>query len=249
MKKAIMITGASSGFGEAMAHHFSQLGFSLALGARRLDRLESLKKDIERGDNVFVGELDVQSTQSVEKFVKAATQKLGKIHHLVNNAGLAIGLETISHAVEQDWKTMWETNVMGVVRVTHAVLPQLEAGSKIINIGSVSGLETYEGGGAYCSSKFALRAVTQTMRYELMEKGITVTSIDPGMAETEFSNVRFKQDGQKAKKVYEGLKPLSAEDIAEVAAFIMTRPAHVNIESILVMPTAQSTGKRVLRKL
>ncbi len=167
---------------------------------------------------------------------------------LINNAGLALGLDDVGISKEKDWETMWQTNVMGVVRVTQAVLPHLKAGSKIINVGSVSGLETYEGGAAYCSSKFALRAVTQTLRYELMEKGISVTSLDPGMGETEFSNVRFRQDDQKAKKVYEGMTPLSGEDVAEVAGFLLTRPAHVDIEQILVMPLAQSTGKRILRK-
>lgn len=248
MKKTVIITGASSGFGEAIALHLSKFGFDLALGARRLDRLEKLKKQIGNSADVFIHELDVQSTKSVENFTNAALEYFGNVDHLINNAGLALGLDPVETSKESDWETMWQTNVMGVVRVTQKILPHLKPGSKIINVGSVSGLETYEGGAAYCSSKHALRAVTQTLRYELMEKGISVTSLDPGMAETEFSKVRFRQDDQRAKKVYEGLQPLSGQDIAEVASFLLSRPAHVNIESILVMPLAQSTGKRIIRK-
>ena len=248
MKKVVLITGASSGFGEAIAHYCAQLGFSLILGARRVDRLESIKKEIIRGDNVFTGELDVQSTKSVELFVKAALKHFGRIDHLINNAGLSLGLDRIENLKEEDWRTMWETNVMGVARVSKAVLPHLSAGSKIINIGSISGRETYEGGAGYTSSKHALRAITQTLRYECMENGIAVSSIDPGMAETEFSLVRFKQDAARAKKVYDGLQPLTANDIAEVAGFILTRPAHVCIDDIMVVPMAQTIGKKHLQK-
>jgi 3-hydroxy acid dehydrogenase/malonic semialdehyde reductase len=242
MKKTIIITGASSGFGEAMARHFSNLGFSLALGARRINKLKKLESEL--GKNVWVHELDVTNQDSVTKFVSACMEKFVFVDALINNAGLALGLDRIEAFKEEDWKTMWETNVLGVARMTHAVEPHLKAGSRIINIGSISSYETYEGGAAYCSSKHALRAVTQTMRYELMEKGILVSTIDPGMAETEFSMIRFKQDSARAKKVYEGLKPLTADDIAEVAAFILSRPSHVSIDEILVVPQAQTLGKK-----
>lgn len=248
MKKTVVITGASSGFGEAFARHLSKLGFSLALGARRLDRLEKLQKELQKNGDVFVYELDVRSTESVNKFAKAAIAHFGKIDHLINNAGLSLGLDRIENLKEEDWQTMWETNVLGVVKVTKAFLPQFEAGSKIINVGSISGRETYEGGAGYTSSKHALRAVTQTLRYECMEKGISVSSIDPGMAETEFSLVRFKQDQARAKKVYDGVKALTADDIAEVADFILTRPAHVCIDDIMIVPMAQTIGKKFIAK-
>lgn len=249
-KKVAIITGASSGFGAAMAEHFGSLGISLALGARRTDLLHELQNKITKKNDVRVmyHTLDVQSPDSVKEFVDLVLKEYGKIDYLINNAGLALGLESVLDTKPQDWKTMWETNVLGGVHMIQAVLPHLKehAGSRIINIGSVSGHETYEGGGAYCSSKFALRAVTLTLRYELMKKGIGVSSIDPGMAETEFSLVRLK-DKDKAKKVYQGMKPLSPQDVAEIAGFLITRPAHVNIDQILVYPMQQSSGVRIAR--
>lgn len=249
--KTVVITGASSGFGEAIARHLSKLGFNLALGARRLDRLEKLQKEIQTNNQVWVHELDVTDSKSVQTFMEGVSKKFGGVDALVNNAGLAKGLDTVSNSKEEDWKLVWETNVMGVVRITQAAIPMMKphAGSRIVNIGSIAGLEAYEGGGVYTSSKFALRSVTLTLRYELLEKGIGVTSIDPGAAETEFSDVRFAGDTAKAKKVYEGFEPLHPQDIAEVVGFALTRPAHVNLDQILIMPTAQASAKRVNRKL
>ena len=246
MKTAI-ITGASSGFGEAMAHHLVKIGFRVALGARRTDRLEKIQAELG-SEKVFIHPLDVTDSNSVQDFVIATLKQHGQIDALINNAGLALGLDRLDASKESDWKQMWDTNVMGVVRMTQAVAPHLKSGARIINIGSISGYETYEGGAAYCSSKHALRAVTQTMRLEFMEKGIGVSTVDPGMAETEFSMVRFKQDEARAKKVYEGIQALTAQDIAEVTGFILSRPAHVCIEEILVVPQAQTIGKKWIQK-
>lgn len=249
-KKVAIITGASSGFGAAMAEHFASLGISIALGARRTDLLHDLQTKLAKKHDVkvFYHTLDVQSVDSVKEFVDLTIKEFGKIDYLINNAGLALGMDTVVDTKPEAWKTMWETNVLGSVQMIQAVLPHLKehAGARVINIGSVSGHETYEGGGAYCSSKFALRAVTLTLRYEMMKKGIGVSSIDPGMAETEFSMVRLK-DKEKAKKVYQGMKPLSPQDVAEIAGFLITRPAHVNIDQILVYPMQQSSGVRILR--
>jgi 3-hydroxy acid dehydrogenase/malonic semialdehyde reductase len=248
MQKTLIITGASSGFGEAMAHHLTELGYSVALGARRMDRLEKIQQEISRNEKVFIHALDVTDSTSVKAFVDATLKHFGGVDALINNAGLALGLDQIQSSNENDWKQMWETNVMGVVRMTQAVLPYLKPESRIINVGSISGYETYDGGAAYTSTKHALRAVTQTLRYEMMEKGILVSTIDPGMAETEFSMVRFKQDAARAKKVYDGVKALTGQDIAEVASFILSRPAHVSIDEILVVPQAQTIGKKFLSK-
>lgn len=251
-KKVAVITGASSGFGAAMAEHFASLGISIALGARRTDLLHDLQTKITKKHpvKVFYHTLDVQSVDSVNEFVSLTMKEFGKIDFLINNAGLALGFESVADTKPQDWKTMWETNVLGSVQMIQAVLPHLKehAGARVINIGSVSAHETYEGGGAYCSSKFALRAVTLTLRYEMMKKGIGVSSIDPGMAETEFSMVRFNKDKERAKKVYQGVKPLSPQDVAEIAGFLLTRPAHVNIDQILVYPMQQSSGMRLIRE-
>ncbi len=250
--KTAIITGASSGFGAATAEHLASLGISISLGARRLDRLEELQKKIQDQSDVkvFCHELDVQSSDSVANFVNATQKHFGNIDYLINNAGFGHTLDFIETSKEEDWEKIWNTNVMGVVRMTQKVLPLMKtnAGSRIINIGSTAGYEAYEGGGSYCSSKFALRAVTQGLRYELMEKGIGVSSVDPGMAETEFSIVRFDGDQQKAKKVYDGFQPLVAKDIAEIVGFIVTRPAHVSIDQLLVMPQAQAPGRRILRR-
>lgn len=250
--KVALITGASSGFGEAIARELAQTGISLALGARRTDRLETLRKDIlsKHSIEIFSGHLDVQDPTSVQHFVQQVGQKWGHVDYLVNNAGLALGMNLVEQTQEEVWKRIWNTNLMGAVRVTQAVLPLMksESGCRIVNIGSTAGLEAYEGGGAYCSSKFALRAVTDTLRFELLPRGIGVTSIDPGFAETEFSLVRFDGDQEKAKKTYEGFTPMSAQDIAQTVQFVLTRPHHLSIDQVVLRPVATAAGKRVIRK-
>jgi len=253
MKKTAIITGASSGFGEATARHLASLGINIALGARRTDRLEKIREEIFQKNKVevFCKELDVQDPLSVIHFVQSCQKQFSTIDYLVNNAGLAIETDTILNSKEENWQRVWNTNVMGCVRMIQHVVPLMKpnSGCRVVNIGSIAGLETYEGGGPYTSSKFGLRSVTLTLRYELLEKGIGVSSVDPGLAETEFSQVRFKGDLQKAKKVYEGIKPLGPQDIAEIVGFVVTRPDHVNLDQVLVMPTAQASAKRVNRKI
>ncbi len=252
MSKTAVITGASAGFGEAIARHLASLGINLALGARRTDRLEKLATEIQKTSDVKVlfHELDVQSSDSVQKFAQAVQKQFSNVDYLVNNAGLALETDTLVDSKEENWKKVWDTNVMGVVRMIKYIVPLMKShsGCRVVNIGSVAGFETYEGGGPYTSSKFGLRSVTLTLRYELLEKGIGVSSVDPGLAETEFSVVRFKGDKTKASKVYEGMKPLNAQDISEIVGFVVSRPAHVNLDQVVVLPTAQGSAKRIIRK-
>jgi|JI10StandDraft_1071094.scaffolds.fasta_scaffold333866_2 3-hydroxy acid dehydrogenase/malonic semialdehyde reductase len=253
MTKTAIITGASSGFGEAIARHLASLGINLVLGARRVERLEKISKEIQKTSKakVIFHELDVQNSESVQKFAQAAKKQFTHIDYLINNAGLALETDSIVNSKEENWQKVWDTNVLGCVRMIQQTVPLMKphAGCRVVNIGSIAGLETYEGGGPYTSSKFGLRSVTLTLRYELLEKGIGVSSVDPGMAETEFSNVRFKGDTQKAKKVYEGMSPLLPQDIAEIVGFIVTRPDHVNLDQVLVLPTSQGSAKRIVRKV
>lgn len=253
MKKVAIITGASSGFGEATAWHLASLGMDIALGARRLPRLEKMREEILQKSNVhvFCKELDVQDPLSVIHFTQSCQKEFQSVDYLINNAGISRGLDTIVGSKEENWKSVLGTNVMGALRMIQQVVPLMKPhhGCRIVNIGSIAGLETYEGGGPYTASKFALRSITLTLRYELLEKGIGVSSVDPGLAETEFSVARFSGDREKAKKVYEGIKPLTAKDIAEIVGFVVTRPDHVNIDQVLVLPTSQGSAKRVIRKL
>ncbi|HLG19267.1 MAG TPA: SDR family NAD(P)-dependent oxidoreductase [Bdellovibrionota bacterium] len=249
--KIVLVTGASSGFGEAIALSFARAGATLAIGARRVDRLQTLAKKLGRefGCKIHSEVLDVRQTSSVRRFVEGTLGELGHVDVLVNNAGLALGRETLRDANEDDWTQMIETNFLGTFRMTQALLPSMLArkSGHIVNIGSIAGHEAYAGGAGYCGTKFAARAMTIAVREELLGTGIRVTSIDPGMAETEFSIVRFKGDQEKAKQVYKGVTPLSAEDVAECVLFAVTRPAHVNIETILLNPTAQVNAKNVHR--
>lgn len=237
-----VVTGASSGFGAATARALHARGFALVLGARRLDRLREVAAPL--GAQAFV--LDVTDPASVESFCAS----LGDVHLLVNNAGAALGLDRIEDAVEQRWEDMFELNVMGVLRMTRALLPRIVASGDghVINIGSTAGRETYPGGGGYTASKHALRALSHTLRLELLGKPVRVTEIDPGLAETEFSRVRFGGDEARAKAVYQGLTPLSADDVADCVAWAATRPSHVNIDEIVVRPRDQATSTMVHRR-
>jgi len=240
--KVAVITGASSGFGAATARALHAQGFALVLGARRIDRLREVATPLGAR---AIG-LDVTDPASVTAF--CAT--LGDVHLLVNNAGAALGLDRIEDAVEQRWEDMFELNVMGVLRMTRALLPRIVASGDghIVNIGSTAGRETYPGGGGYTASKHALRALSQTLRMELLGKPVRVTEIDPGLAETEFSRVRFDGDAARAKAVYQGLTPLTAEDVADCVAWAATRPSHVNIDEIVVRPRDQATSSMVHRR-
>ncbi|MCB0309009.1 MAG: SDR family NAD(P)-dependent oxidoreductase [Bdellovibrionales bacterium] len=250
--KTVIITGASSGFGEAIALACAKMGWKVCLGARRVPKLEALCKiisDTTKGSAVF-HELDVTCQKSVADFSQFTITHCKQIDGLINNAGLGLGKDFIRDANEKDWQTMYETNVMGVMRITKAFLPLMEKQryGHIVNIGSIAGHEAYEGGAGYCGTKFALRAFTKALRQETFGKNIRVTSIDPGMAETEFSNVRFSGDTDKAKAVYKDMTPLSAKDIADLVVFALSRPAHVNIDELIVTPTAQVSATRVFRQ-
>jgi len=194
--------------------------------------------------------LDVTDKQSIESFVREVSKKFGRIDVLVNNAGGALGLAPIEKASDEDWIGMWQVNVLGLMWMTRACLPMLRKAKHghVVNIGSIAGFETYKGGAGYTAAKHAVRAITRTLRLELNGEPIRVTEIDPGLVETEFSVVRFHGDRKAAKAVYEGLKPLSAEDIADCVVFAVTRPPHVDIDEIVVRPVAQATASVVARK-
>ena len=256
--KWILITGASSGFGAAAAKAFGAHGAKLLLGARRIDRLERVAAQARKsGAAAHFHELDVSQTESVEKFITWAKIKIGKrkatggnLHVLVNNAGGAHGLDPVAGGKDADWENTFQTNVLGLLRVTRAALPLMphDAGASIINIGSIAGRTAYAGASAYCAAKSGELAITRALRQELFGTGIRVGTIDPGLAETEFSNVRFKGDRKKADEVYAGMNPLTATDIAEIIVWVASRPAHVNIDELLVKPTDQADIGKVFRR-
>lgn len=244
--KIAVVTGASAGIGAATARALASHGFRLVLGARRRERLEALAAEIGGGSVERIGQLDVTDARSLEDFCSA----IPTAHLLVNNAGAALGLDSIEEAVEQRWQDMWQLNVLGVLRMTRALLAKLEAtgDGHIINLGSTAGFETYPGGGGYTASKHALRALTRTLRLELLGRLIRVTEVSPGLVETEFSLVRFDGDRERAASVYQGMQPLTAEDVAECIAWVATRPSHVNIDEVVLRPRDQAHSTRVHRR-
>jgi 3-hydroxy acid dehydrogenase / malonic semialdehyde reductase len=250
--KWVLITGASSGFGAAAARAFAAEGAKLLLGARRVDRLErvaaeALKAGAERAE---FQSLDVSKTASVKAFGNWTRTKTDRVDVLINNAGGAHGADTVAAGRDDDWETMIQTNVLGVLRMTREILPLMphDAGSAIINLGSVAGRIAYEGGGAYCAAKAGELQITRVLRLELNGTGIRVTTVDPGLAETEFSLVRFKGDAERAKKVYAGVNPLTAEDVAEILVFVAGRPPHVNIDELLVKCVDQASMTKIFRR-
>lgn len=257
--KWVLITGASSGFGAAAAMAFGTEGAKLLLGARRLDRLEQVAAKVEKAGaaTAHFHELDVSQTASVEKFMTWAKEKISngkpsaaKLHVLINNAGGAHGVDTVAEGKDADWETMLQANVLGVLRVTRAALPFIphDDGASIINIGSLAGRSAYAGGSAYCAAKAGELQITRVLRQELFGTGIRVSSVDPGLAETEFSPVRFKGDAKKAKELYAGTDPLVATDIAEILVWVATRPPHVNIDEMLIKPVSQVEVGKVFRR-
>ncbi|MFN7140116.1 MAG: SDR family NAD(P)-dependent oxidoreductase [Limisphaerales bacterium] len=250
--KWVIVTGASSGFGAAIARAFAREGANLLLGARREQKVQKLAEECKALGNIetFACYLDVSKTESVTGFLDFVKSKTSSVHILVNNAGGAHGLDFVADARDEDWEAMFQTNVLGVLRMTRATLPLMphHSGSYIINIGSIAGHVAYEGGSAYCAAKAGERKITQALRLELSGTGIRVSSIDPGLAETEFSLVRFKGDEARAKKVYEGTEPLTAEDIAETVVWVANRPPHVNIDEMIIKPTDQAAVHKVHRR-
>jgi NADP-dependent 3-hydroxy acid dehydrogenase YdfG len=251
-EKWVLITGASSGFGAAAAKAFAEEGAKLLLGARREDRLKEVADEAKKtgAPEAHSHFLDVAKTESVEKFIAWAKEKTGSIQVLLNNAGGAHGLDTIAQGKDADWEAMLQSNVLGILRMTRAALPLIprDAGASIINIGSIAGYSAYEGGAVYCAAKAAELQITRTLRLELFGTGIRVSSVNPGLAETEFSLVRFKGDAAAAKKLYEGTHPLTASDIAEILLWVATRPPHVNIDDLIVKPVDQAAVGKVFKR-
>jgi len=250
--KWVLITGASSGFGAAAAVAFGREGANVILGARRVDRLEQVASEAKKAGapGAFVHALDVASTPSVDQFLQWTRTLTGKLDVLINNAGGAKGLDKVAEGKDADWDFMMQTNVLGVLRVTRAALPLMTAnpGSIIINIGSIAGRTAYEGGAAYCAAKAGELQITRALRLELCGTGVRVATVDPGFAETEFSLVRFKGDAARAKKVYEGITPLTGEDIAETLVWVASRPAHVCIDEMVIKPTDQAQVYKIHRR-
>ena len=236
-----LVTGASSGIGAAAVRALAEAGFHTIAAARRVERCRELAAEVG-GE---AAQLDVTDPDSVG----ALAASLDEVDVIVHSAGGALGLEPVAEADEAKWLEMFETNVLGVERVTKALLPALERGrgGHILVIGSVAGVEVYPGGAGYTAAKHAVNALVRTLRLELLGKPIRVTEIAPGLVETEFSLVRFEGDAEKATKVYEGLEPLTAEDVADTIAFVVTRPPHVNIDYLAVKPTAQATARDIHR--
>jgi len=244
-KLIAVVTGASSGIGAATARLLTKNGYTVIGGARRIDRV---RRAVVEG--VVAIELDVTDEKSVDRFVAEVRKRFGRVDVLVNNAGGALGLEPLEKAKDEDWIGMWQVNVLGLMFMTRALLPLLRKArtGHIVNVGSIAGFETYKGGAGYTSVKHAVRAISRTLRLELNGEPIRVTEVAPGLVETEFSIVRFKGDRSAAKAVYAGLKPLTAEDVAECILFAVSRPAHVDIDEIVVRPVAQATTFQVTRK-
>jgi len=251
MNKIALITGASAGIGEACAIKLSENGFDLIIAGRREKNLEKLAKKIQETykNEVLSLCLDVRNYVEVEKTINSLPEKWKNIDVLVNNAGLAVGVSPIEQGVVDDWDRMIDTNVKGLLYVTRCVSPLMVERKKglIVNISSIAGKEAYPGGNVYCGTKHAVEAITKGMRIDLLPHNIRVSSIAPGMVETEFSLVRFKGDENKAEQVYNGFEPLKAEDIADSLLFIATRPDHVSINDILIMPSAQASARDVNR--
>lgn len=257
-KGVVLITGASSGIGAASARWFWARGWRLVLWARRMDRLHLLKAgllgEMARQDlcsqDIWLGCVDVRDHEAVQQAYKDIPSNLTPVDVLLNNAGLSQGLQPVHGSDPLDVDRVVDTNLKGLIHVTRAVVPAMQARGKgqVIHVSSTAGKETYPGGGIYCASKFAVEAIAKSMRQELLPYGIKVGTVSPGMVETEFSLVRFKGDTQKAEEVYRGLDPLMAEDVAEAVGFMATRPEHVQVADLILMPRAQAGSGMLHRR-
>ena len=246
MNKITLITGATSGIGRSCATIFAKNGHDIIITGRRIDRLEEVSKELKSkyGINVLPLAFDIRNNSEVISAISSLPNEWIKIEILINNAGLAVGLNTIHEGVIDDWERMIDTNVKGLLYISRAVLPLFVKNKKghVINIGSIAGKEVYPFGNVYCATKHAVDAITKAMRTELVKDGVKVTQIAPGAIETEFSIVRFKGDKEKADGIYKGFKPLKPEDIADIVYYTTTLPSHVNINDLIVMPTAQASS-------
>ncbi len=251
MNKIALITGATSGIGQATALKAAEAGFDVIITGRRAERLEEQARAIrQKGADVLALNFDVRRPDEVQQAIGSLNEKWKNITVLVNNAGLAVGVNPIQDGILEDWERMIDTNIKGLLYVTRAVAPLMIANNTghIVNIASIAGKEVYPGGNVYCATKHAVDALSKAMRTDMLKYNIKVTNIAPGMAETEFSLVRYKGDEEAAKNVYKGMTPLSDEDIADTILFAITRPAHVCLNDIVIMPTAQANTRDVNRK-
>jgi serine 3-dehydrogenase len=250
--KIVFITGATSGIGKACAEIFAKEKSNLILTGRRIERLKNLSKKLEKEKGIKTKciKLDVRDFNGVKKAISALDSKWNKIDILINNAGLARGFNKIYDGKKLDWDEMIDTNIKGLAYVSRLVLPLMIKRQKghVINIGSTAGHEVYPNGNVYAATKYAVKALSQSIRVDVLDKGIKVSSVDPGMVETEFSLVRFRGDKNKASKVYRGLKPLSPADVAEAVLFCAARPENVNINEVILTPLAQASSTQVHRK-
>ncbi len=243
MSKTAFISGATSGIGKATAQRFAREGMKVIICGRRLERLQSLAKDLSEITAVHILNFDVRNRKAVENAINALPEEFASIDILINNAGNAHGLEPIQDGEISDWDAMMDINVKGLLYVSKALLPSLiKNKGQIINIGSTAAKEVYPNGGVYCASKHAVDALTKGLRIDLNKKGVRVGAVHPGMVETEFSEVRFKGDTEKAAKVYQGFRPLQAEDLADILYFVCSRPYHVNIADLVVMSVDQASS-------
>ena len=249
MTKTAFITGATSGIGKSTAIHFALKGINLVLCGRRQDRLDALEKELGKEVQIHTLNFDIRSKEAVHAAIASLPSEFSQIDILINNAGNAHGLDTIQDGSIDDWDAMLDINVKGLLYVSKALIPQMIArkSGHIINIGSTAGKEVYPKGNVYCASKHAVDAINQGMRIDLNGTGVRVGAVNPGLVETEFSNVRFKGDEERADSVYKGFQPLKPEDIADIIYFVVTRPYHVNIADLVVMPTAQASSTIVDR--
>ncbi len=253
MSKIALITGATSGIGAATSHLLAANGFDLILTGRRNKRLVELDRELSVKYKIKCLLLcfDVTKLHQVQSALESLPGNWKSIDVLINNAGLAVGMETVDNGEIEDWERMIDTNIKGLLYVTRTVTPWLKErkSGHIINISSIAGKEAYPMGGVYCGTKHAVQAISHAMRIELLPFGVKVGTVAPGMVDTEFSNVRFKGDDERAKSVYKGVTPLSPKDVADTILFLVTRPAHVNIDDVLIMPTAQGSARDVYRNL
>jgi NADP-dependent 3-hydroxy acid dehydrogenase YdfG len=250
--KTALITGATSGIGEATAFALADKGFQLILTGRRAERLNEVAKNVERkyGKKTLCLSFDIRNQETTANAISSLPKEWKDVDVLINNAGLAVGLNHIQDGVIDDWERMIDTNIKGLLYITRAIAPEMCAKGKghIVNLGSIAGKDIYENGNVYCATKHAVDALSKAMRVDMLKYGIRVSNVCPGMVETEFSNVRFKGDEAKAKSVYKDFEPLKAEDIANIIAYIVTLPPHVCVNDILVMPAAQASGNYTYRK-
>lgn len=249
MNKIALVTGATSGIGRATARILAKNNYKIILCGRREDRLSELEKELSEFTEIYTLSFDVRDKKAVFESINSLPSAFSKIDVLINNAGNAHGLDAIQDGNLDDWDAMIDINVKGLLYVSKAIIPRMieQKSGHIINIGSTAGKEVYQNGNVYCATKFAVDALNKGMRMDLNPYGIRVGAIHPGMVETEFSEVRFKGDKEKAANTYKGLKPLSPEDIADIIHFVVSRPYHVNIADLIVMPTAQASASIVKR--